>query len=286
MDYINKISKLHKDISITDLILFTLTGIILVVLLSFNEKKVIEFLVSGDKITLYSFILNTFFILIWIVLYILFKRLFTYLFRIAISFYPYTFRSANWPSKWLFQGRILLLDNEKDTLCITDSNSGCILKNRYWKNFEMKFKCKFPKDEKNPILGIIFRATNLSDFFMIQINNDDNDSNYGRRINPHVRVEGVWEPFVGPTLSQSLKPGEFFDVLLKVEGFKSELFINDRKELEWILPTNTDVRISSSDSKDTSYVPKLGFRDIYGMVGFRSYSNEKAIIKSIRIERR
>ncbi len=78
----------------------------------------------------------------------------------------------------------------------------------------------------------------------------------------------------------------FYKVYLKVLNDHVELFIDGTKELDWLIPTNSDIKLHDEKKGfEDTIVPKIDFRKIYGRVGFRAYGNEGAIINELSIKR-
>ncbi len=284
MEIVNGVLKKAVNFSILEVSIFFFLGIGFYYL--FQQPKFLSFLdFIFHQHDIDRFPLILFFILSWSLLFLIIKKILVALYKFALSFRKYDFNSLDWPDRWEYQGNVRIWESEKNALYVTDSNSGCILKNHFWKNFEMNFKCKFPNGNDYMILGIIFRAKKLSDYLMVQIHNKDDK----KQINPHIRMEGVWELVEGgPKLNIELEKNIFYDVHLRVFNQRVELFINDDKQLDWFLPTNSDIALKEHEAKtdrENAIVPKIDFRKKYGRVGFRAYGNEGAIIKDLSIKR-
>ena len=278
MEIINAILKKYINFSLLEIFFFSLFGLGFYYIVQMSSF--LPFLNSASQQKdINSFPANAFFLLSWFLLFLIIKRGIEFIYKFFSSFRKYNFKSDDWPKKWEYQGNIRLCESEEDSLYITDSNSGCILKYHYWKNLEIKFQCKFPEGEDNQILGIIFRAKNLSDFLMVQINNKD------KKITPHIRMEGVWETIDGPNINTELERNVFFDVVLKVLNERVELFINNNRELNWFVATNSDIVLTKKDDTENTIVPNIDFRKIYGRIGFRAYYNEGAIVKNLSVKR-
>lgn len=279
MELANDLLKRYFNFSIFNIFLFLLFGFGIYFIFQLPFINSIFYEHDIDK-----FPLNLFFILIWFLLFFLIKKAFEGSYKFALSFRRYDFHSSDWPDKWDNQGNNRIYETEENALYVTDSNSGCILKNYYWKNFEMNFKCKFPLGCDNIIVGIIFRAVKLSDYFMVQINNKGDQ----KKINPHVRINGVWEMIDGgPSLNINIERDIYYNFNLKVLNQRVELFIDNSKQLDWFLPTNSeiDLKDSTNDKGKDAFVPRIDFKEEYGRVGFRAYGNEGAIIKDLSIKR-
>ncbi len=209
-------------------------------------------------------------------------------------------------SEWIFQGSFKIIG---DSIEITSSNSGCLLKNQWYKNFIMSFNIQIKNGGHG---GIVFRAQDLENYLMIQIVLADELDGSGTIIYdiiPHVRFEGNWETFnITPAFTN--KPEPYYPteikyysdmpVSLRVENNLVILTIksnNSIEEFRWNIPTHTDSNIrqhlpdrekdnllTKPDPFDGQFVRKIWFRSKYGMVGFRAHSWEKIVIKNLKIE--
>jgi hypothetical protein len=84
-----------------------------------------------------------------------------------------------------------------------------------------------------------------------------------------------------------LPVGSELSVKLQIEGHELVLSVEDQ-EFTWNIPTHTEPNIiqrpeamGGSKSLDDYFASKLWFRNRYGMVGFRAYGLEKAIITDL-----
>lgn len=285
MEFINAAIKKYVNFTLFDLILFSLSGLGFYYV--FQTPTFLTFLNSSSKQKdISSFPVNVFFLLFWVLLYIFAIKLIEIAYKFFSSFRIYKFKSSDWPRKWDFQGNVRIWKLEKNVLNITDSQSGCILKNHYWKNLELTFQCMFPLGTDDQVFGIIFRAQSLSDYFMIQIHN--NSEAIKKKIIPHIRMEGNWETTRHSTydLNLNLIQNDYSEVKLKVLNEKVELSINGVTCLDWIIPTNSDLKSGNKNARfvDT-IVPKINFRKSYGRIGFRAAQGEQVVIKGLLIKR-
>jgi 3-keto-disaccharide hydrolase len=271
-----------KKLNLSGLEIFSFIALGLGFLKALHAPALLPYLNSySQNRDLNTFPYNVFFVFLWLLFFLVGKRLAQGILKFLSSFLKYSFRSDSWPKEWEYQGNIRLGD-EENFLLVTDSNSGCILKNHYWKNFEMEFKCKFPTGTDDQTLGIIFRAQSLSDYLMIQINNKV------KKIVPHIRTEGKWETMRLSTydIKTTFRENVVFDVILRVLNEKVELFINGNQQLDWNIPTNSDLNSSNPDKRHSdTIVPRIEFRNSYGKIGFRAYQGESAMIKDLSVKR-
>lgn len=164
MEFLNEIFK-KLNLSTLGFTSFTLLGLILYKILQIPTfiSFINRFYLQSD---LNAFPNNLLFILIWFLIFLTLEKGLFGLFKFLSSFLKYEFNSNDWPKKWEYQGNIRL-GNDENSLLITDSNSGCILKNHYWKNLEINFECKFPMGQDDQTFGIIFRAKPANHFVTI-----------------------------------------------------------------------------------------------------------------------
>jgi hypothetical protein len=278
MEFLNEIFK-KLNLSGLEFFLFTSLGLILYKILQI--PALLSFLNKYYPLAdLNSFPNSIFFVLLWFLVFLNGKRIIHGFLKFLSSFFQYEFKSSDWPQKWERQGNIRLRIDE-NSLFITDSNSGCILKHHYWKNLEINFECKFPETDDDQTFGTIFRAESLSDYFMIQINK-------ANQIVPHIRIEGKWETPRQSTynISPPMERNVYYSVKISILNEKVELFINNIRYLEWYIPTNSDIPlVGSQDNLKNTFVPNIDFRKSYGRVGFRAFPGESVIIKNLLIRR-
>lgn len=212
----------------------------------------------------------------------------------------------------IFQGWSEIRKN--DEIFLTNSGSGLLFKKPWLKNFEINFKFNFEKLETSFIqgifdgelkrklhkfnfLGLLFRAQSLEDYFMlsigIQVNEDDyeeatNKQQFEALITPHIKLNGNWEHLGGRPLGTKLKVGGFNSVKCSVNDSRATIEINN-KTLTWNLPTNFE-KLNKKESYDPTKIPdtkssEITFRNSKGMLGFRAYYAERAVIKDIKIKK-
>ena|SRR3989338_9355610 len=232
-----------------------------------------------------------------VMLYTLFLLLLIYLILPKICNLIFSQMKYNWnPEKklsdWEFQGNILV-DSKENALHIVQSELGCIIRNRSWRNFMMSFEFKIPDP---PILspqdtegngqlrrgfGIIYRAKQLGEYYMIKV--DENG------YLPHVR-NLYWENN-GPIFKSNLIKSDlnkWMKVKLKLIDHQLTLSIKN-DEFKFIIPTHStahkeaDFPKSHEDKPQSHPFLPISFRD-YGSVGFRSAPLEEVFIKNIEIK--
>lgn len=214
----------------------------------------------------------------------------------------YVFNDKDWSNRWISNGKTEISD--EGYIFVKSSRAGCLLKDNYWKDFKMSFEVKFKSDDKfgdQKRFGLIFRAEDLDNYFMIEIG--ENAEEYGKvkipsSIKPHVRYRGIWEIMS----TMEIKIGEPFDfsnfveVSLEVKGDTARFFYKETPIFKWVLPRCVDVNHAESgvEKKEekvilagafTGHVQRIPFRLGYGLVGFRSHWNHAGTyIRNLRVE--
>jgi hypothetical protein len=187
---------------------------------------------------------------------------------------------GNLRDKWDYQGPWLI--TEENTLLVTGSDAGGITKvGAQWENYTFEFQAKIV----SRCLGVIVRAQDLNNYYMFQINREQN------RIRPHRRAAVPCIP-AQQTSSQpqaqqhdqppQMQPISFyigwdqnfdaipispealtgwFKVKLKVHGESVKFYIND----ELIFEKDSILKIAT------------------GKVGFRNDGSESAFVKKVKV---
>ncbi len=219
-------------------------------------------------------------------------------------------------SKWIFQGSLKTIG---DSLELTASDSGCLIKDRLYKNFIMKFNLEILNGGR---AGIVFRAQDLENYLMIQIVLADTKE-HGTIIYdivPHVRFSGNWETFnityMYPKPEPYYQPTKIINyyhgipIELEVENNVAILIIKSNNVVEkfkWNIPTHTEAntlrhtpfykekqndnqerkleKLTKPDPLDGKFVPRIWFRNKYGRVGFRAHSWEKMVVSNLKIRK-
>lgn len=220
--------------------------------------------------------------------------------------------------KWDFQGNV---DVTKDGIQITNTPSGCLIKNDYWdtkvwanlsvifevdltkkvgieddwfvnKKGEMKdrkYEIRRKELDFRKVLGIIFRSQGFDDYFMIGMWKVENNLVF----RPHVRVAGNLDiPYLNP-------PTNTFPVNDKAIIFYFKMLVKDNKTIvyvkqkrkwkecfHWYLPSfyKTNLNEGTRNDNTSEFITrKIPFRDLPGQFGFRNYGNELSVIKTLKI---
>lgn len=244
------------------------------------------------------------FFLLLVLLFVLIKSLRRWI-EISINKNKaYRFNSKDWPCKWIFNGRTGIVDDTY--LCVKSSRAGSLLKDHYWKDFKISFEMKFITDNfrNEKQFGLIFRAEDLDNYFMLEIGEDaeeykDKSKKAKSSIKPHVRFKEGWELMDVEEITPSSDFSEFVKVSLGVKEDTAQLFYNNVPIFRWVLPTHVDVNHVESGVKDNKektkdiivggafdgHVRKIPFRLGYGQIGFRAHWNHAdTLIRNLRIK--
>src|SRR3989338_429760 len=173
---------------------------------------------------------------------------------------------------------------------IKDSDAGFIFSNCLnWIDYEMNFEAKILKNT----LGILIRATDLSNKIMLQFNIEANG------IRPHFWANGGYvkqEPKdAGLEFKGTLIEGQWYKLKINVHKDKIKIEISkDNKvidEKHWDIPSallSFPVREKDKEAGDTKN--PIGMLDIrkdysYGTIGFRNGHGEKALVRKLKVEK-
>lgn len=209
----------------------------------------------------------------------------------------YKFKNQDWPKEWIFNGKPEPFVKNGE-LFIKSSRAGSLVKNYQWKNLKITFDMKFNPSRTRPLknLGLIFRAEDLDNYFMLEILQDNPfDGKPITGLKPHVRFNSGWEMMDIEEID--LNFSSFKKVCLEVQNDIITLFYEDNSIFKWVLPTHVDVNhveagFKPDDSgqknilgKDVAKgVQEIPFRIAYGRVGFRAHPGQGAIVKNLKIE--
>lgn len=210
----------------------------------------------------------------------------------------YVFKHTDWPDKWIFNGKTETT-SIIDELYVKSSRAGCLLKTHIWRNFRMTFEMKFEKGLENYV-GIVFRADNLDNYFMLEVFKENGGSSNGETnwkpgIKPHIRYKGGWE-IIYREIHREFDFSDFEEVVLEVKDDTVSFFYKQQPIFKWVLPTHVDVNhieAGFKQSEDQKGIPgkevagnvrEIPFRLNYGMVGFRAHPSQGAIIRDLKVE--
>ncbi len=175
-----------------------------------------------------------------------------------------------------------------EAFLIKDSDAGYIFSKCFnWIDYEISCEFKIVKDT----LGILIRATDLSNKLMLQINKNANG------IRPHFWANGgylVKEPKEsGLEFSTPLEDGQWYKLeinvnknILNIEILKSK----DDKVIfdgQWDIPTTS---LAFPVRKKDNREDQIGMLDIikdysYGTIGFRNGHGEKALVRKLLVKK-
>ncbi len=274
---------------ITLLVLVSLVGG--VILLFYRELYLIDYItqtIDPIKVPFYFF-----FLIIFLILSI---RSYQWICAFSKRDKRYKFTQQSWTKDWIWNGKTKPLSNSE--LYINSSRAGCLLKNFTWKSFKMTFKIRFKNQEEfnyDKHLGIVFRAVDLDNYFMLEICQESRHCDGNSAIKPHLRYESGWE-----LMDYEIKvfdfSNKFENIVLEVKDEIAILRFYDN-EFSWILPTHVDVNHLESGVKQkenqnnditgisvTRNVQEIPFRTEYGMIGFRAHPGQGAIIRGLTVE--
>lgn len=266
-------------------------------------------------------LLVVFWLFALIVFTLIFRSLFDFFFKgaKALFFREFNFAPPINLDDLIFQG---WLEERNKMIRITNSGSGFLFKKLWLKNFTVEFEFNFEKLETSAVqgifnedqgvqiklhrfnyLGFLFRAQSLEDYFMIAMAINVNIDDYNRKRNknvfpltvtPHIRVGGKWEIFGGQQIGRGVNAlvNGFNKVRMTVKDAKFLLEINNER-FEWNLPTNFSNELTGDTPQETAKVnlpgdknvSRISFRTNYGMIGFRAWKAEHALIKNILVKK-
>lgn len=225
--------------------------------------------------------------LVWLVIFHLMKKGVSKIAEFRRIRKSYIFDSNNWQKEWIFNGQSYAL-SDPSRIVIYSSRAGCLLEKYVWKDFIMNFEMKFLENSPQRNMGIIFRAKDLENYFMLEIFLRGNENQI--YIKPHVRSQGAWE-FIQETFVGNFDLLQFQKVRLRVDNIRVYFYISGNKVFEWYLPTHLDinhieagVQGTSEETTSKGIIPKIDFRNRYGMIGFRAYPGQGAECKKLNIK--
>ena len=205
------------------------------------------------------------------------------------DFYHIFFDKYDDKEDWVGSGTFEYYPNDEAFL-IKDSDAGFIFsKCLNWIDYEMSCEFKILKNT----LGVLIRATDLSNKLMLQLNIKANG------IRPHLWANGgylVQEPKESELEFETpLKEGRWYKLKTDVykDSIKIQIYENSKSILEkhWDIPTALlSFPIREKDKKQGDTRNPIGMLDIrkdysYGTVGFRNGHGEKALIRKLLIKK-
>jgi len=207
------------------------------------------------------------------------------------DFYFVSLKNPGHKEDWIGEG-VFQYDRVHNAYIITDSYSGFIYsKCLTWSDYVVNFNFKI----LDTSIGVILRATNLSNLVMLQI--------FEGSIKPHIRVNGLWHwqkpEEVNLTFEENLSLDEWYRGCFQCDKGSIRIRIYDQSnnlviDRVWKIPVGsipfTPPKLPEGVTR--GIIVEQAIRSItfpinleYGTVGFRNNGNEKAIIKSFFIEK-
>lgn len=188
--------------------------------------------------------------------------------------------------EWIGEGTFEY-DKTHKAYAITNSFSGFIFsKCLTWSDYRFTFDFKI----LNTSVGVILRATNLSNLVMFQI--------FDHGIKTHIRVNSfwhVWEPAEkNLTFNEKLNMDEWYKCDLECNKGNIRIRVYNSKgkqvfDRDWNIPTG---QVSFNFPKVKGLVIQAALSSIpfainleYGTVGFRNDSKERAVVRNFLIEK-
>lgn len=206
----------------------------------------------------------------------------------------YVYSIQNKPTDdWFFQGGISFNKKKNTEIRVTKSDSGALLMENFlgapkrWKNLKLNFNLSFDQRNKNKILGIIFRAKDLDNYYMLQLAVDKTNSQF--IIRPHIRFRGNWDFSCVNLEEDDYKKKVFLvedkssiEIIIKEDI--ASVYIDNNSVYDWYLPSYTQYTQKESRKQfEDKLVQELTFKKSYGFIGFRAFSDENAIINGLQI---
>lgn len=179
--------------------------------------------------------------------------------------------------EWSFQG-LIGVDEQENAIWLTDSEAGCYLRSRDWKNCQIHFQAKC-KDATG--FGILFRVQDLEHYWMLKLNP-------GQNLSDHFRTERGWQ--ILQQLPQvNFEANKWYDFQLVIYINKVKLEVNNNS-VEYYLPASVILNhpffpINIADIKLDTNILTLPNNYRYGSVGFRACGGEKVYFRKLTVTR-
>jgi len=153
-----------------------------------------------------------------------------------------------------------------------------------------QLKYRRSREKFNLLLGVIFRAQNHDDYFMVELWKKNNYI----VMRPHIRVSGNWDaPNLNPdenSYQLKTKVSKFTYVIEVRENVLTIMINGDHQnKLTWNIPSHYEINLIQHGSVNAggltkSVIRAIPFKDRVGMFGLRNYGNEIALVKKLIIE--
>src|SRR3989339_114432 len=181
--------------------------------------------------------------------------------------------------EWIGQGTFQFNRNEK-SFEITNSHSGyiyprCLNWSDYYTNFEFKII--------NKSLGVILRATNLSNLVMLQI--------FDEGIKAHIRVNGFWQSWdmhsTHLKFSHRLNLDQWYEFSAYCDKNSIKVVISENDlenktvfDRSWSIPTGS-INFEIKNGDEISGTMPFSINLEFGTLGFRNHGDERALVKNL-----
>lgn len=150
------------------------------------------------------------------------------------------------------------------------SDSGCLIRNRSWRDYHMEFDFKLKNDNGQRGFGVIIRAKDLENYIMLKL--DD-------FISPHIRVNKLWEIISPNDCKLSIIDAKWHHIVIDVKMNKATLKIDSSVNYKYNLPTHSGISLSlkeimSSGEENKKGLAIAGWIDDLrnsGTIGFRCW---------------
>jgi hypothetical protein len=159
---------------------------------------------------------------------------------------------------------------DENTLLVTGSDEGGITKQGAdWENYSLSFRAKI----LNGRIGVVIRASDLNNYYMLQINPKAIVPHYrisypkikNTSIDPlkglEIEMQTGWQIFSNSVINLNRELNDWFDVRIKVKGQSVSMFIDNN------LAFHEDSFLQISKGK----------------IGFRCAGEERGLIKNVKV---
>ncbi|TRZ64495.1 MAG: hypothetical protein D4Q79_01425 [Spirochaetia bacterium] len=290
---------------------YLLLLLLLAIVTKFTEPKTIRYFLRRNKIE----ILTAFFALLGYIInyyfvkrpdYSLFLNASITLVAMAIfvssktkekDFYFISLKRRSDKDDWIGDG-IFQYERTHDAYAITNSHSGVIFpKCLTWSDYKLEFDFKILKTS----LGVILRATNLSNLVMLQI--------FDTGIKAHIRIHGFWQAWDKKETQLEFEKKLNLDnwyfcsiqcdknsIRIRIhewverpdpeDSSKSYLETNQIFDRVWKIPSgNISYTWKRKEITEPEAVVPFPINLEYGTFGFRNDRTENALIRNVLIEK-
>ncbi|MDR3059422.1 MAG: DUF1080 domain-containing protein [Prevotella sp.] len=127
-------------------------------------------------------------------------------------------------NNWQTSGEVFLKDS---ILILSGTKSEAVLKNNSYKDFELRLQMRTVRNGKG---FIAFHTDDTGKGYRVAINNDESETAWWRMTGSLLMVRNLTKSLV--------KDGEWFDMVIRVEGQSITVKINDILVVEYIEPAN------------------------------------------------